>query len=69
MFLYHGTNIKFYQVKIIKPNRTLDFGVGFYTTSDKTQAADWAKVVVKRANTGRSFLNIYEFDEKSIEKL
>jgi len=54
---------------IIKPNRTLDFGAGFYTTSDKTQAIDWAKIVVKRSNTGTPILNIYEFDEKTAVKL
>ncbi|MCL1945643.1 MAG: DUF3990 domain-containing protein [Chitinivibrionia bacterium] len=69
MFLYHGTNIKFDKVRIILPNRTLDFGAGFYTTSNKTQAIDWAKVVVKRANFGKPLLNIYEFDENSLQEL
>ena len=69
MLLYHGTNIKFNEIKIIKPNRTLDFGAGFYTTSSKKQASDWAKVVVKRANFGKQLLNIYEFDEEIIDTL
>jgi hypothetical protein len=47
MLLYHGTNIKFNEIRIIKPNRTLDFGAGFYTTSSKIQASDWAKIVEK----------------------
>lgn len=69
MFLYHGTNVRFEGAKIIPPNRALDFGTGFYTTSDKTQAQDWAKVVVKRANFGKPLLNVYEFDENVMKEL
>jgi len=69
MLLYHGTNIRFEAPKIIIPNRALDFGAGFYTTSDKKQAGDWANVVVKRANTGNALLNIYELKEDYRQKL
>jgi DNA-binding Xre family transcriptional regulator len=60
MLLYHGTNIRFEKPKILIPNRALDFGMGFYTTSDRKQASDWANVVVKRSCTGKPLLNIYE---------
>jgi hypothetical protein len=63
MKLYHGTNIRFEKPKIIQPNRALDFGAGFYTTTDISQANDWAKVVVRRSGKGVPFLNIYELDE------
>ena len=63
MELYHGTNVRFEQAKILAPNRALDFGVGFYVTSDKQQATEWAHTVVKRSETGKPLLNIYEFDE------
>ena len=63
MQLYHGTNIRFEIPKIITPNRALDFGAGFYTTSDVEQANSWAKVVVRRANSGTPLLNVYELDE------
>ncbi|MDR2595579.1 MAG: DUF3990 domain-containing protein [Fibromonadaceae bacterium] len=69
MLLYHGTNTRFETPKIIAPNRALDFGTGFYTTSDKNQAKDWANVVVKRANSGKALLNIYELDESYTQKL
>jgi allantoicase len=42
MLLYHGTNIRFEKPKILTPNRALDFGIGFYTTSNRKQASDWA---------------------------
>jgi hypothetical protein len=66
MKLYHGTNIRFETPKIIQPNRALDFGAGFYTTTDISQASTWAKVVVRRADAGVPLLNIYEFDENSV---
>ncbi|NBK98901.1 MAG: DUF3990 domain-containing protein [Erysipelotrichia bacterium] len=37
MILFHGSNVKVEQPKIIISNRTLDFGAGFYTTSDESQ--------------------------------
>jgi hypothetical protein len=62
MRLYHGTNSKIETPKLIIPKRALDFGVGFYTTSDRNQAENWAKIVVKRKNNGVPMLNVYEFE-------
>lgn len=69
MKLYHGTAIKFTDPKIFQPNRALDFGAGFYTTTDKEQAISWANAVAKRTKTDISFLNIYEFDEAVMTQL
>jgi len=69
MLLYHGTGTRFEIPKIIAPNRALDFGMGFYTTSSKKQASDWANVVVKRAKTGKALLNVYELKEDYVQKL
>ena len=49
--------------RIICPTRTLDFGVGFYTTSDAQQASRWATVVVRRTRKGDPTLNVYDFDD------
>lgn len=38
MYLYHGSNMKVETPQLILSNRTLDFGSGFYTTSDELQA-------------------------------
>ena len=38
MILYHGSNIVVAQPKLIQQNRFLDFGYGFYTTTNKEQA-------------------------------
>jgi hypothetical protein len=69
MILYHGTNIRFETPTILQPNRALDFGSGFYTTTDRAQASAWAKVVIRRVNQGLPLLNIYELDEKSLLSL
>ena len=69
MKLYHGTNIPFKTPEIIQPNRALDFGAGFYATSDEKQAIMWAKAVTKRSNAGVPLLNVYEFDDDFSDKL
>lgn len=42
MILYHGSNVEVNEPKIIKSKRLLDFGTGFYLTSDFEQAKKWA---------------------------
>ena len=32
--VYHGSNVEVREPRIIKPSRTLDFGNGFYTTTN-----------------------------------
>jgi hypothetical protein len=69
MKLYHGTNIRFEKPQILKSNRALDFGGGFYTTTSMEQAKSWAKAVVKRSSRGDALLNIYDFDETLLSNL
>ena len=38
MILYHGSNVVVSEPKLIQQNRFLDFGFGFYTTTNKKQA-------------------------------
>lgn len=38
MILYHGSNVQVSMPKILVTNRMLDFGAGFYTTSNRQQA-------------------------------
>lgn len=64
MILYHGSNMVVEQPKLIEQNRFLDFGYGFYTTTNKAQAKNFAqKVVVRRG--GKPIVNVYEFDENA----
>lgn len=63
MYLYHGSNMKVETPQLILSNRTLDFGPGFYTTSDKSQAKRWAELQTKRRKKGAAVISIYDFDE------
>ena len=69
MILYHGSNLVVSQPKLLTPNRFLDFGTGFYTTSNLSQAKSFADKVVARKGEGTSTVSKYEFDEAAFEKL
>ena len=56
MILYHGSNVEVNEPKIIKSKRLLDFGTGFYLTSDFEQAKKWA------IRTVNNYLKVY-FDQ------
>lgn len=68
MVLYHGSNVLVKYPKLIKQNRFLDFGFGFYTTTNRNQAANFADKVTERRKAGKSTLNIYELDEEEAFK-
>ena len=62
MILYHGSNTVVEMPRLIEQNRFLDFGYGFYTTTNKAQAENFAKKVVVRRG-GTPTVNIYEIDD------
>ena len=64
MILYHGSNVVVSSPKLIQQNRFLDFGFGFYTTTNKAQAIAFADKVDKRRKEGGKIVNIYEVDEQ-----
>ena len=64
MKVYHGTNIIIEQPKIINRFKTLDFGEGFYTTENESQAQDFAVKVCNRRDIDFSpIVNCYELSE------
>ncbi len=63
MILYHGSNVVVSEPKLIPQNRYLDFGFGFYTTTNKVQAVGFADKVTKRRKSGEKAVSIYELDE------
>lgn len=65
MILYHGSNVPVENPKIIPNSRALDFGCGFYLTSDYEQAAKWAKLTVLRREFGSPTVSVYEFNDDS----
>ena len=63
MILYHGSNVTVSEPRLVEQNRYLDFGYGFYTTTNKTQAIGFADKVTKRRKSGETTVSIYEIDE------
>lgn len=63
MILYHGSNLTVSEPKLVAQNRFLDFGYGFYTTTNKVQAIGFADKVTKRRKEGIPTISIYEIDE------
>jgi len=63
MLVYHGSNLAVEKPRLIVPNRTLDFGNGFYTAMNLEQAQKFAGNVVNR-NEGRGIptVSYYELD-------
>ena len=69
MIVYHGSNIPVEKPKLIKHNRTLDFGSGFYTTSNLSQAENFAHNVVKRnKGHGSPTVSYFDIDFEELEK-
>lgn len=62
MILYHGSNTIVSEPKLVPQNRFLDFGFGFYTTTNKIQAIGFADKVTKRRREGAKAVSIYELD-------
>ena len=69
MILYHGSNVEVREPRLLKIQRDLDFGRGFYTTSDLEQATKWAQRTALRLGQQQSFVSIYEVDEKKLLSL
>lgn len=68
MKVYHGSNVRVEKPTIIIANRYLDFGYGFYTTTNRLQAENFAKKVSARRG-GTALLNTYELDKTVVGNL
>lgn len=69
MILYHGSSVAVKKPVIIKANRTLDFGNGFYTTTDREQAYKWAKIKQNRENCKNAYISIYEIPDNLLSSI
>ena len=69
MIIYHGSNVTVEEPRILTPNRYLDFGAGFYTTTNYDQALNFSGKVTMRKKCGRSTVNIYELDESIFDNV
>ena len=68
--LYHGSSVVVENPMIMQSPRTLDFGEGFYTTTNKQQAQIFARKVFDRRKTGTATVSIYEINfEAAVQEL
>ena len=74
MLLYHGSNVAVEEPEIKTNIRGLDFGDGFYLTSDIEQAKKFSVTVRDRAiklraeQVGSPTASVYEYDEHNAQK-
>jgi len=67
--IYHGSDT-IVDIPIIKqPVRALDFGAGFYTTTNINQAKSFAKKVMNRNKTSETHISIYSININIFKKL
>lgn len=66
MKVYHGSLEIVSHPEMRKPNRTLDYGSGFYTTTSLQQAEDWVRRKTKESETDYGYVNVYELDEQEM---
>ena len=69
MILYHGSNVEVREPKLLEVQRKLDFGRGFYTTTDLGQAEKWAVRTAKRLKQTAGFVTAYDIDDEQLESL
>lgn len=69
MKIYHGSLEMVEHPMILKPNRKLDYGQGFYTTTSEKQAKEWVERRMLENNSNCGYINAYEFDDKKLPEL
>jgi hypothetical protein len=67
MILYHGSNMRFDSISLGVSKDKRDFGKGFYMTTEKSQAEQWAEVLNYRQKKDGLFL--YELELNNTEQL
>ena len=69
MILYHGSNVEFAEIDLMKSKPNKDFGQGFYLSDTYVQAMDMAKVKVEQLETGTPIVMTYEIKEEDLSQL
>ena len=69
MILYHGSDVKFKEPKIIYSEKGKDFGSAFYLTPIKDQAERMAKRKQRISKNESAIVSVYQLDETYLEDL
>lgn len=67
--VYHGSIDEVVNPEIRQPNRSLDYGSGFYTTTSYEQVKRWVERRMKDKGVAIGYVNIYELDEKLVKNM
>lgn len=69
MRLYHGSNVAINAPMLIPSKRLLDFGAGFYLTSDFEQAKKWAVRTTKMRGEKEPLVTVFDVKEEKLQHL
>ena len=69
MKIYHGSIEIVKKPEIRKSNRTLDYGLGFYTTSSYEQAEAWLRRRMAEKRVTPGYICAYELDESAMQDM
>lgn len=69
MKIYHGSIEIVKKPEIRKSNRTLDYGLGFYTTSSYEQAEAWVRRRMAEKRVTPGYICAYELDESAMQDM
>ena len=69
MTLYHGTNVEFDKIDLLKSKPNKDFGQGFYLSDNYNQAQEMAKTKVDQLECGQPVVLAYQVDETMMDSL
>lgn len=65
--IYHGSIEVVERPEIHQPNRSLDYGSGFYTTTSFAQAKKLVERRMKNYGEAVGHVNVYELDDNALE--
>ncbi|MDD4593194.1 MAG: DUF3990 domain-containing protein [Parabacteroides sp.] len=68
MIVFHGSDVVVKKPILLMPKHTLDFGAGFYTTTNKKQAVNFANKVMLRNSSQTKAVSMYEIDFDKMER-
>lgn len=67
--IYHGSIEEVKNPEIRQPNRSLDYGSGFYTTTSYEQAKKLVERRMKDKGVAIGYVNIYDLDDKAVKRM
>lgn len=67
--VYHGSIEEVKSPEIRQPNRSLDYGSGFYTTTSYEQAKKWVERRMKDKGVSVGYVNVYELEDDVIKDM